>query len=828
MTEQIVDRVEERLGALRDLEVLEARSEPELDGLASLAALACGTSMAAISFLDGEREWFKATVGFEAASLPMSQSLTRDLVAGSGDALIVSGEAIADRWPVHPLLTTYGVHFVAAAPLTTPEGIRVGAVMVLGSEPATLSVGQQNALHLLCRHVMDRLQLRRSNLLLSLLEQEDALRSLYTLTADAGLDLSEQLNRLLNFGCQLFGMDAGLIGHMTSTGYEIDEVYGPDVFPLRRGQMLDVENTFCAEVISSGQPAAIADVAGTVFSERQAYRDFGLQAYLGSPLIVDGTVYGCISFFGLAAHSRPFEAREVDLQNVMANWVSGRLARVRAEQERDAAYQARADFLARMSHEIRTPLHGVIGMVELLRSTPLDDEQAGLTNTLDVSAHALLDVINDVLDFSKLEAGKLTLEDARFELAAVVREAIEMIGPTAGAKGLRLRQQTNPGLPSEFVGDRTRIRQVLMNLVGNAVKYTPTGEVTVETAPRLDGGSGVEIRVRDTGIGIDPSRLAAIFEPFEQAESSTTRRFGGTGLGLSISLSLVKLMGGAIEVESEPGRGSVFRVLLPLPAWTEPTDSASAATPVSAAAAEALNIRRVLVVDDNETNRVIASRMLARLGIPSDLASDGESGVRAAAEGDYDLILMDISMPIMDGFQALRRIRDAGGLLPILAMTASVTPEERENCLRSGFNDILPKPFTLAQLTESLHRNAQTPEPPTGEDFVDDAIDFDRLDALLELDEPGEQSLLELFANEARTRLETLRGAAERADAAESRQAAHSLKGLSASVGAVALSSNAASVEQAGAAGTAVSAETVSGLATSLDRFLVIARGRRP
>lgn len=813
----------ERLAALRDLEILGTTPDAALDGLAAVAAAVCGAPMAAISFLDADREWFQSTLGFELTELPLEQSLTADLIGGAQDFLAVEDTGADERWRAQPFVTAEGLRFIASVPLVTPDGFRVGALTVMDRKAGSLDGAQLHALQLLRDHVMDRLQLRRSNMLLFLLEQEDALRSFYELTADAGLELPKQLNRLLSFGCQLFGLDAGLVGHMTATGYEIDEVYGPESFPLRRGQVLDVEDTFCAEVIRTGQPAAVPDVGGTPFAEREAYRDFGLQAYLGSPLIVDGTVYGCISFFGLTPHTRAFDSREVDMQNVMANWVSGRLARVRAEQQRDAAYQARADFLARMSHEIRTPLHGVIGMVELLRATQLDEEQVALANTLEVSAHTLLDVINDVLDFSKLEAGKLTLEAARLDLDDIVREAIEVIAPSAASKGVALRQTREPGLPAAFSGDRTRVRQVLMNLVGNGVKYTAAGEVVVETGRPAGGASGVEIRVRDTGIGIDPSRLGAIFEPFEQAESSTTRRFGGTGLGLSISSSLVKLMGGAIEVDSEPGRGSVFRVRLPLGEWRDETRTEPSRP---AEASSSLAITHVLVVDDNETNRAIAARMLSRLGIAADSASDGESGVRAAGEAAYDLILMDISMPVMDGFEALRRIRERGASPPILAMTASVTPEEREHCLEAGFDDILPKPFTLAQLTESLERNApRTPQDPLAEDA---GIDFERLDALLELDEPGERSLLELFADEARTRLATLRSAAEHADSAESRQAGHSLKGLSASVGAAALSSKAASIEQAGSAGTAVTLDEVGDLERELERFLSVARARRP
>ncbi|HEY8549254.1 MAG TPA: ATP-binding protein [Vicinamibacterales bacterium] len=374
-------------------------------------------------------------------------------------------------------------------------------------------------------------------------------------------------------------------------------------------------------------------------------------------------------------------------------------ATVRAE----AASRAKSQFLANMSHEIRTPMNGVIGMAELLSATALDRHQRELADTIRSSGQILLAIINDILDLSTIESGQLTLERAPFELRAVVTQAINVVSPTAAAKRLPLRAQIDEGLPAHLVGDGLRLGQVLVNLLSNAVKFTEAGEVvlTAGLAPGQASSRMLRIEVRDTGIGIEASRLARLFDPFEQGDASTSRRFGGTGLGLAISKRLVDLMDGRVWAESEPGVGSRFIVELPLREAPAPA-AASVEAPQHAARAGRL---RILVAEDNAVNQRVTMRMLKRLGHDGDLVANGLEAVAAVERRAYDVVLMDVQMPELDGLEAARRIKARDSTAPwIIAVTAHALEDDRRKCLAAGMDDFLSKPVRLAELAGALRR----------------------------------------------------------------------------------------------------------------------------
>jgi PAS domain S-box-containing protein len=547
-------------------------------------------------------------------------------------------------------------------------------------------------------------------------------------------------------------------------------------------------------------------------------------------------------------HSRPAGLQAIGRDVTARKRSEAELANARDAAE--AASRAKSEFLANISHEVRTPLNGIIGMTELALAGHLEPEPRQYLTLVRSSADSLLHIINDILDFSKIEAGHLTFERSPFDLRARLSDILEPLAVTARRKGLAFETHVAAALPEVAVGDPGRLGQVLTNLVGNAIKFTADGgvRVDVDIAPTQSGDGPATVRlrvaVRDTGIGIPADKHAMIFEAFTQADGSTSRRFGGTGLGLSIAASIVRRMGGSLDLTSEIDRGSTFTAVLPFDSGTAaelPAFSGDGLSrllgPVAAGAADKPavplhRVLRILLVEDNPVNQRLAHEVLRRRGHAITVANHGREALDRLAEASFDLVLMDVQMPEMNGLAATEAIRAAelgtGRHLPIVAMTAHAMAGDRERCLAAGMDDYLTKPIRAEALITHVERMAMRMDESPGRP---PAPAFD-LAAALERVDHDEDLLAEiagLFLKDAPEMLAAVAGAVAVGDADAVNRTAHRLKGSILTFGAEHAAAFALSLEEAGRNGALANAQAdlarlaqaVARLRTALESYLV-------
>ena len=483
----------------------------------------------------------------------------------------------------------------------------------------------------------------------------------------------------------------------------------------------------------------------------------------------------------------------------------------------ESASRTKSEFLASMSHELRTPMNAIMGIADLLAKTPLSPEQDKYVQIFRRAGDNLLNLINDILDLSKVEASQLELERTGFSLNDQLEKVTEMVAARAQEKGLALVCEIAPNVPTDLVGDPTRLRQVLLNLLGNAIKFTESGEVSLRVTPDADSSVPTALRftVSDTGIGIPGEKLGRVFERFTQADSSTTRRFGGSGLGLTISKRLVELMGGRIWVESGVGKGSVFSFAVPFEIWAGATRRA--AVPVGTGPELPLPALRILLAEDSPDNCTITMAYLEDTPYRVEIAETGAIACEMFTAGHYDLVLMDRQMPVMDGLTATRTIRaweQANGRppTPIIALTASALKGDREKCLAAGCTAFLTKPIKQEVLLQAIKEHSMVAPPSSKEESS-------RMDPILVHANPKFAARIPAYLQNCRQNVITMLDALDRGDFETVTSLGHHMRGSGGSFGFQAITDIGAALEQAAeSADTDASRKWVGELSSYLDR----------
>ena len=713
----------QRLEVLAQYGILDTAPEQELDDLARLATYVAGTPMAAVTLIDADRQWFKSRVGVDVEQTPRDVAFCAHAIAGR-DLMVVPDASTDARFADNPFVTgSAHVRFYAGMPLVSAEGLSLGTLCVMDRVPRQITPDQQEALRVLGRQVNVQLDLRRNMLKLvrTYAELEGTQEKLTAILRSATTVAILATNP--RGTVMLFNPGAERL-----LGWSADEVIGKKS-PLNFLLPSEVEER-CAElsrrvgreIRGLGYFAELAKEG--IHEERQWTHVRKDGSHVAAKLAVSPLHDANDEVSGFLAVSKDLTERKRFEEDL-----------IRAREAAEDASRTKTEFLANISHEIRTPLNAILGMTELALGTELSADQREYVTAVQDAGRTLLALMNDVLDFSRIEARKLELYTINFPLRETLADVLRTFGLRAYQKGLELILQTGPDVPEMVSADVVRLRQILTNLVGNAIKFTERGEITVRAFIDLcrENDTLIHFAVADSGIGVPPAKLDILFDPFTQADSSTHRKYGGTGLGLAISKELVEVMGGQMWVESAPGRGSTFHFTLPVRG-----KRTSVAIPPEQ---EKLKGLSVLIADDNRTQRDTLAEALARRGMKTDCQPGGRAvitSVEAAAKQNraYDVILLDAQMPDLDGFSVAEKLRNIppplkGRRAPIVLMTVpgmtdtetrrgslgipvSISKPIRESALFDAIVQAIQSPTSIS----GAHRIAPMPPqppPPTGE-----------------------------------------------------------------------------------------------------------------
>jgi PAS domain S-box-containing protein len=744
-----LEREADRLEALRSCAVIDTQPEADFDDLVAVASVIAEVPQACIAFVDETRWWVKAWVGQMARELPRGTVLCAESIA-TAEPLVVDDVRADPRFALHPALDADPhLRFYAALPLVLDGCLAVGALCVMDRKPRALRPSQLAALQRVARQIVRLVSFRRHATTLA--EAHEALaigEAQYRLLADTATDAIVTVD---DNGRILFANPA--VERLF--GYAPQEVVGEPLSMLAP-ERDRVRHQAVFDGVRAGR-YQVSVSAARVSGLRKDGREIALELSCGE---------------GRVGHQRFFTGILRDVSDRHA----AEEALIEAREQAVESSRLKSEFLASMSHEIRTPMNGVTGMLELLLEEPLTEQQRKRVNVALGSAQALLTIINDILDLSKIEAGKLDLVPEWTDVHALVDDVVGLMRPLAAHKGLQVESRCAPDVPARVLVDGGRLRQVLLNLAGNAVKFTDAGRVSMAVTVVSAARDRVRLQwsVSDTGIGIPAQQIPLVFEQFTQLEGAATRRTNGTGLGLSICRKLIDLMGGTIQVASQPGNGSRFWFDVEVPCAAQERTPPLPKPPAPADISRARGAR-VLLVEDNPVNRQFALAVLKSVGAVVTVAVDGSEAVRMASESEHDVILMDCQMPVMDGYEATRRIRDAGIATPVIALTANAMEGDRDRCAAAGMDDYLAKPIRPDTLRAAVAAKTRRQAEPSLE--VEVGVDAAEITARIGGDPELLADISRLFVTHSPEMMQALKSAAAADNGAAIASAAHAIKG---------------------------------------------------
>ncbi len=654
----------------------------EIEQLTSLVATICQVPIAYIGFFDADKMILVGKFGLDAALNNVDRNITFCQYTVLGKEMVEVQDALKDsRFVNNPFVVGEpNVRFYAGMPLLTPEGVALGTLCVLDTKPKQLSEEQKNALRFLAEVVIVNLELKTKKLELE--------------TEHRRLELSEKRFR------DLFELSQGLIGEHDMNGriisanratarsleISIENLIGKNMRDTLEPSTRDLFDFYLEKIGQDGFAEGVMHVKTTTGKTRYwAYKNIKVEDN-GYPYVL------CSS------------QDVTDLVNMEKELR-------KAEKITKQSIEAKQQFLAKVTHEIRTPMNAIVGFGKLLAKTTLEDKQRKFVDAISTSGDNLLLIVNDLLDTAKIEAGKMNFEEIPFSIKEVVSSVITILNYKAAEKDLILSVKIEQDVPDCVIGDPTRLNQVLVNLAGNAVKFTEKGtvEIRIKCLQQNENVVKLQIEVSDTGIGIPEDKLPTVFDSFTQANNDTSRKYGGTGLGLTIARQIIELQNGSIDVTSVLGEGTIFSIKLSYPIG-DPEKAAENILPAIEIDTHQLENVKILLAEDNHLNHLLMESIMAEWGVKLSIAVNGNEVIEMVQKEKFDLILMDVHMPEMDGYEATRYIRahlpGAVSQIPIIAITANASEEDKDKCLEAGMNDFMPKPFRAEELFLKVSRYA--------------------------------------------------------------------------------------------------------------------------